>query len=428
MSRTNKILIYIYISCLFLLLPWVTKAQNEISSPYSKFGVGIVNSCTPAVLRSLGGTSYAMQNPYFINFKNPASYVAFDSLSFIADASFSVVNNTLKTTSASQKSTVARPNYLTIGLPVTKHWRTSVGILPFSDIGYVVVDNHDVVDFGNANYTYEGDGGLMQLYWGNAFSICKGLSLGLNVSYMWGRMTYNRSVEITGENFFNTTIDNSMHVDGIYLSGGLQYFNDINENHRIGLGVVYENSAYLWAKDNQRITIFEGSLSNITGEDTLVNTVNRRGSMKMPQCVGGGISYLYKKRLLLAADVTWQNWEKYRLMGESDSLTNAIVTSLGIQYTPDPQSSKYGKRISIRAGARYSTGYFSFNGEPVSEYSFSFGLGFPLKGANSNSSLNVLVEYGKMGNLTHNAIAEDYLKLTFSFILQEKWYQRVKLD
>lgn len=426
MSKTNNILAFII--CLLFLLPLVSNAQNEVSSPYSGFGVGVVNSGTPAALMSLAGTSYAIQNPYLINFKNPASYVAFDSLSFIADASFSVVNNTLKTTDASQKSTVARPNYLVIGLPVTKHWRTSAGILPYSDIGYVVVDNHNVAEFGNVNYTYKGDGGLMQLYWGNAFSICKGLSLGLNVSYMWGRMTYKRSVEIDGTQFFNTTIDNSVHVDGIYLSGGLQYFNDINENHRIGLGVVYENSAYLWAKDNQLITIFEGTLSNVTGEDTLVSTVNRRGSMQMPQCVGGGVSYSYKKRLLVAADVTWQNWEKYRLMGESDSLTNAIVTSLGIQYTPDPQSAHYGKKIAIRAGAKYSTGYFSFKGEPVSEYSFSFGLGFPLKGANSNSSLNVLLEYGKMGNLTRNDITESYWKLTLSFILQEKWYQRVKLD
>ena len=111
-----------------------TVAQNEISSPYSNYGIGLVNSCTPSALTALGGTAYAMQNPFMINFRNPASYVAFDSLSFIADASFSVHANTLKIDTLTQKSAIAHPNYFTIGLPVTKHWRTSAGILPYSDL------------------------------------------------------------------------------------------------------------------------------------------------------------------------------------------------------------------------------------------------------------------------------------------------------
>ena len=66
------------------------QAQNEISQPYSSYGVGSLNRSSNGVLDAMGGVSYAMQNPYFINFRNPASYAAFDSLSFIADVSGSV--------------------------------------------------------------------------------------------------------------------------------------------------------------------------------------------------------------------------------------------------------------------------------------------------------------------------------------------------
>ena len=67
------------------------RAQNEISNPYSGFGIGLINSHSNAILDGMGGTSYAMQNPYYINSRNPASYAAFDSLSFTADVAASVL-------------------------------------------------------------------------------------------------------------------------------------------------------------------------------------------------------------------------------------------------------------------------------------------------------------------------------------------------
>ena len=164
-------------------------AQNEISSPYSRYGVGLVNNNTNGTLSSMGGVSYAMQSNAYINFRNPASYAAFDSLSFVGDIAFSVKAMYLKTSILSQKGTIGRLNYIAIGLPVTKHWRTSVGFLPFSDRGYNITDSKEITDIGTVNCNYTGTGGLMQLYWGNAFKICKGLSIGLNLSYLFGTLS-----------------------------------------------------------------------------------------------------------------------------------------------------------------------------------------------------------------------------------------------
>ena len=103
-----------------------SQAQNEISNPYSAFGIGIVNKYSNGILDGMGSTSYAIQNPYYINFRNPASYAAFDSLSFVADAAASIYVSTLASGDMVQKNSYARPGYITIGLPVTRHWRTSV--------------------------------------------------------------------------------------------------------------------------------------------------------------------------------------------------------------------------------------------------------------------------------------------------------------
>ena len=197
-------------------------AQNEISSPYSKYGYGLPSNVTSGAYDAMGKVGYAVQHPHLINFKNPASYVAFDSLSFIADAAFSIYSSTLKTADVTQQSTYARPAYITIGLPLTRHWRTSAGILPFSNLGYYIADSKALPNNVTATYNYKGSGGLLQLYWGNAFKICKGLSLGVNVSYLFGRLNYTKSAEFDGSYFFHTMVDNTTQVDGLYLSGGIQ--------------------------------------------------------------------------------------------------------------------------------------------------------------------------------------------------------------
>lgn len=409
-----------YISSIF--------SQNEISSPYSGYGIGKINHNNSIVLQSMGGVSLAMQNPYIINFRNPASYIAFDSLSFIADASFSLISSSLKTKDSHQKNMVARPNYLVIGLPVTKHWRTSAGILPFSDIGFKILDSK-TNQSSVKNYRYEGEGGLLQLYWGNAFKLYKGLSIGLNASYLFGQLTSVRTAEFDEENFFNTSINHSVKADGIYLSGGVQYLVNMKEKHTLGIGIVYENTAYIWARENELITIFQGSYDKITSIDTLSNRKGIRGNMVVPQSIGGGFSYAYNQQLLIGGDITWKNWENYTLMNKTESeLRNSWLLNFGAQYTPDPFSPQYFKRINFRAGVKYETGYIIINNNSIDEIVFSFGLGFPLRGTSSNSSLNVMFEYGQWGTLKKHPISEDYYKLSFSFILQEKWYQRVKLD
>lgn len=415
-------LLFLLIILSSIFIPKVN-SQNEINSPYSGYGVGMLTNTTNGSIAAMGGVGYAMQNPYYINFKNPASYVAFDSLSFIADASLSIISGKLKTNTLVQKTSYARANYLMMGLPVVKNWRTSAGIVPFSDMGYKVYDAYD-----DYTFTYNGEGGLMQLYWGNAFKLWKGLSVGINTSYMFGTLSSIRYVEFNGENFYNTRIARSIYVDGIYFSAGLQYFTNIKENHKLGFGVVYENSAYIWARENLLINYYEDPYSSTTSYDTLINKVGTKGTLKLPQTIGVGISYCFKNKLLVGIDVSWQNWSKYEIMGKSDSLRDALIGSVGFQYTADPLSTKYINKVSFRAGAKYSTGYFTIHNAPISEYAFTLGVGFPLKSFTSNSSINIMAEFGQMGTLKNDLILQNYFKFSINFILQEKWYQRVKLE
>ena len=404
------------------------QAQNSISSPYSKYGFGLPSNVTCGAYDAMGKVGYAMQNPYLINFKNPASYAAFDSLSFIADAAFSIYSSTLRTSEISQKATYARPGYFTLGLPVTKHWRTSAGILPFSNLGYSIIDSKSMDNVTSVTYSYDADGGLLQLYWGNAFKICKGLSIGLNASYMFGTLSYSQSAIYDGSYFFNTRVSRTILVDGIYLSGGIQYFTTIKNKHRLGFGLVYENTAYLWTKQTDFIYNYSVSGTSEVLNDS-VSYNNGKSNMRIPQTIGGGISYQYKDKLWITADVAWKNYSKFAVGGETcNEMRDAITTSAGLQFVTNATSSNYLKKIRLRVGARYTTGQIVLNNHPIQDFSVSFGLGFPLKLYSNNSSLGVMFEYGQMGTIKYNLVKENYFRISLHFTLQEKWYQRVKLE
>ena len=407
-------------------------AQNDINSPYSGYGVGNLSPRTNRVTASMGGVGYALQNPYYINFKNPAAFAAFDSLSFIGDLAFSFTNQNMRTQKQSQSGAFAQLDYFAIGLPVLPVWRTSAGIMPYSDIGYRITDSYEKEPFGKIANEYKGEGGLMFLYWGNAFKVCKGLTVGLNMAYLFGtinKISFAEYEEL--EYSFNTMISNFRHLDGIQLSAGIQYNTTINEKHQLGFGAVYENALKVWSKENLlELNYLDKYLLN-NYYDTIRIRIGEnalKSNVKMPQIVGGGISYGYKDKLTAAVDITWQNWKNFSMSNTKDSLKNNLITAVGIQYIPNAMSSKYYNKINFRMGTRFSTGYIILNDSPISEFAVSVGLGLPFRTLSSRSSVNIMFEYSRLGTLKNDLILQNYYKLSFNFILQEKWYQRRKLE
>ena len=200
-------------------------------------------------------------------------------------------------------------------------------------------------------YNYKGSGGLLQLYWGNAFKICKGLSIGLNVSYLFGRLNYTKTAEFDGSYFFHSMVDNTTNIDGLYLSGGLQYFATIKGIHTIGLGVVYENSAFIKTRSQLLTYNYEGTGASASPNDT-VDIKENKGRMQTPQSIGGGFSYQYRDKWLVTADVTWQDWSHYYLNENNNgNLQDAITVSAGFQFVPNSASVP----VSATAPDRFSS-------------------------------------------------------------------------
>src|SRR3546814_13768774 len=54
-------------------------------------------------------------------------------------------------------------SYISLAFPVSQKWGSSVGLLPFSNVGYRVT-NETKLDTTNVNYINTGEGGLSQFY------------------------------------------------------------------------------------------------------------------------------------------------------------------------------------------------------------------------------------------------------------------------
>ena len=70
-------------------------------------------------------------------------------------------------------------SYLAIGFPITKWWKSGIGIVPLTSIGYNIEQTVEMeYDGSEVITTYSGEGGITNFYFDNSFKIIKSLSVG----------------------------------------------------------------------------------------------------------------------------------------------------------------------------------------------------------------------------------------------------------
>ncbi|MCD4773881.1 MAG: hypothetical protein K8R41_10920 [Bacteroidales bacterium] len=399
-------------------------AQIRINSPYSLFGIGQINHSNNNVKSfAMGGLSYSLRNSQFINVANPASYTAFDSASFLFEGGFNGSFLRLQTTEVTENTNSASLNYLTFGIPVTKWWRSSFGLLPFSDVGYNISEEHYLENIGNVQYINKGEGGVNQVFWGNAFKITKNLSIGVNAKYLFGTIYKNRIVAFPDSVYvLNTDIQNSIITSDLYFTYGLQYHKKFKNNIIFGAGLVYSHSTKIKARKEILTRSFLGGVTNVVSwRDTISYISDIKGNYVIPVSVGGGISFQKKDKWLIGADISWQKWEDYSSFEVSDSLQNSLNFSLGGQFIPNKYSIfSYWEKVNYRFGLRYSKSYLQLREHQINEIGLSAGLGLPLW--KTKSTFNFGIEIGKKGTTIDNLIQENYVKFTFGVTFYQKWF------
>lgn len=433
MLKKNKRLAIIT-ALLLIMHTFSTYAQLRISSPYSRYGLGEIQSSRYSKLMSMGGAGYAINDSLSLNLSNPASLAFFSKGSFMTEVGLASTFTNIRTSSQSQQfNNNTSLGYLAFGFPVMRSWGTSISLSPYSNIGYKLLINDSLENIGEVSHTYEGSGGLNKFCLGNGIKILPNLSLGMNISFLFGTINQNRSVYFDEQsNIFSTRIKNTTVIGDFNFEAGLQYQKEFKNSYYMGVGLYYQLPYGMNANKTfvaERFTITSSGTESI--KDTVEYTDSETGIIYLPESYGIGLVFGNKKSWLTTIDFNSQCWSKYRYFGEKDSLTAATHAGIGIQYKPEEKSSQnYFRKMVYRIGFRYDKTSLMLSGNHIEEYAFSMGMGFPLKSmmGKNTYSLNFALEVGKRGKTDNDLIQENFIRACIGISIKESWFNRRKLD
>lgn len=224
------------ISAIALLI--VSCLTATAQTPYSMYGYGILNDNATSSQRAMGGVGYAMQSGRQINVMNPASYAAIDSLTFLFDMGLTASAMWSKENGASGKDFGGGLDYITMQFPITRYLGASIGLLPYSSVGYSFGSKMD-----NGADSRSGSGGLNQLYVGIGGRPFKGFTVGANIGYLFG--TTINDIYAVPEAANTALFERVVQVRDYHLQFGVQYSLDINRDNKLTAGVTYSPSKSL---------------------------------------------------------------------------------------------------------------------------------------------------------------------------------------
>ena len=396
-----------------LLLSTGVEAQNLSSSPYSRYAYGDLNENVPTAFRGMGGVGFGMRNNRAINPAQPASYTSCDTLTFMMDVAASVNWSRYQDASGHRNKANGNLEYVTIQVPIWKQWiAASVGVLPYSSVGYAITLNGSTGNDGYHYQTqYEGSGNISEVYGGLSFNICNWVALGANFYYMWGDLNRARTLSFT-ETGLNPTIQYEiMSVSDVRLRYGAQFFHTWDK-HSVVVGGMFESKMKLKS---------EYVLIETQSEDSI--PIYEDG-WELPIVWGLGASYVWDKRLTLAFDFERQHMSKALfngLPGKYSGLQDKNRIAFGLEYRHNPTSRKYAERMMWRAGVNIQDEYLASIG--AKRYTASIGIGFPLYSIGTN--INTTIEYSHRGKKA--GLEEHCLRFTLGVGIAETWFFKRKL-
>jgi hypothetical protein len=376
---------------------------------------------------AMGGAKYGMQGPSLINPANPASYAGFDSTAFVFQGGIFGTSVNLKTTSFSENGNYISLSHLVLGFQITKWWKTSLGVLPYSYVGYDVFAEEEIENVGQAKFIYQGSGGLNKMYWGNSFTIFEGFSVGFNFAYLFGRIYHEQGVTFP-ENLYlkNTRVQTSFTANDFFFNFGAQYRKAIGKKYHLTSGVAYSPSTSMKSRDNFLATTYFGDINSVSiFRDTVVETLNSAETFIKPATFGVGFSFEEFDHWTVAADFNFEKWTDFKLFDRPDSLQNSWHIAMGGEYIPNVNTVRsYWERVNYRFGFRYGQTYLNLRETSIDEFGISFGLGLPIR--RSRTTLNFAAEIGKRGTTRNDLIQENFVRFTFSVNVNEKWFVKSK--
>jgi hypothetical protein len=420
---------------LALVTTITTMAQNGTVSPYSIFGVGEFRSGTTIDNRAMGGLSMAGDSIH-INLQNPAAYGDLKITAYTVGISYRTIN--FKTNDLSAESVVANLEYLALAFPVSQKMSVGFGLIPYSSVGYNILNETVNQSQDTVSTFYEGSGGLNKVFLGAGIKLSKNFNVGASAHFNFGNLAYDRSQTVQGVQF--GTFDNrDSRINGLDVNYSFTYSPEVyikNDYYRLRayFGV---NSPLSFTSENRQAI---GSFFVSNGRDVELVDVDleqdnlRNTDVNVPTTFKYGLGIGKDYKWFVGAEYHNKDMSAFKnefLNADNVGYEKASNFIIGGYFIPNYQAlSGIYNRMTYRAGFRSSSTGMIVNGETIKESLFSFGIGLPMGGTYNDrfSNLNVGIEIGSKGTVSADLVKENYFGINIGLALNDKWFIKRRID
>ena len=417
-----------------LLIFWVmaAMAQSGSNSPYTRYGFGQLSDQSFGNSKAMGGIAYGLREGLQINAANPASYSAVDSLTFLFDAGMSLQNANFQENGVKTNAKNSTFDYIAMQFRLGKRMGLTAGFLPFSTVGYNMSKTETLPNsedqYGTTTSTlksYTGDGSVQQVFVGLGYKVFNNLSIGANLSYIYGDASHISSLTFSNANANKSVRAEKFEVNDYKLDLGLQYTQPLGKKHKVNLGLVYSYGHDINGKgySYKETYMLESNYPLTQTIDTI------HSGFSLPHSFGAGFTYVYNNRLTVGLDYTLQKWADVKFFNKEGQFTDRSKIAFGAEYRPNPIGRSYFSRIRYRAGAYCSDPYTKVDGkEGAREYGVSFGFGLPLEMYQGRSILSISGQYVKVSPKVKGMLEENYLKINVGLTFNDRWFMKWKVE
>jgi hypothetical protein len=398
-------------------------AQNN-NVPYSQLGLGDLDDGYYNRTSGLANTGIAYRSNRFLINNNPASFSGLADQYFTMEIGLrgqyiSYAGNQVNVASTESADLTFRK--LILGIKLTKHWGSSIGILPYSTQNYEFNAPYDIsgTTIQIANHYFQGHGSVNRAYWANSYEFFHHLSIGIDASYIFGQLNQNDIIQSTvnGGTLVSTT--NNTNLQNVYLTYGMQLYGRIGKTWNYAIGGTYSSKAALLASSTKLV------LNN--DSVTLQNIQNQEGYMYLPQAWGLGIALTAKQKYTFVADYRYQNWNGVSSLnsypGQGYAIASAERGSVGFEISK--KKTFYNTRVElsyIQTGLYYENSYLQINGQQIKDYGVTAGFG--VNSLKSPMAYSIVFQYGVKGTTKNDLIRENYADVTFLLNFGQIWYTK----
>jgi len=407
---------FLFTALSLLLFQSFLFAQNT-NSPYSRYGLGLLENGVLGKSRSMGGIGYGLKDKSMINPLNPASYSAVDTLNFMFDFGLSSSYSSFKENGISQGNPNGTFDYVAIKIPLKRYWGLAIGLMPYSNVGYKYSVSQVTPD-GAVSYTETatGTGGLNTLFLGSGISLGENWSIGANLKYIFGTINKSQSILYDNTDYISYYPSDNWSLAAPSLDLGFQYERKFGKKNKMTFGGTYSIASPFTINDLTHVKL-------VPSIDTVITTTN--SDFNLPTTLGVGATYTYDNRLTIGLDYQNQLWSKADLNGTKNSIMDINKISAGLEYLPSLLPNNYFQALKYRCGFQLTDSYVTSPYGNISKAGVTFGFGLPIRG--QKSVVNLAIEAGKLLVSGTAPIRENYYKLSLDVSFNEMWFFKRKL-